>query len=414
MRKTQIIAWNTYLAQLKSKSFLSILLTPWVIFIVAVIFAGYLMQNNSSNNDDNSDSDNNIAIIAPQNLQQALKKADANDFTFKFNSPKQAKSQFDKGNVDGYVIIKNHHNQYQVQYFSDDSLNADMQSTIMKVINQAQMQTNAHRSHLSPQQTQQMARQPLFQNHVIKHSDESTNDTSNIQQTALHTIIWILYFFLITYAGLMANIAAREKQSKVSEIIFSSVTSRQYFLGKVGGVFLLILTQFVLYSATIAITYQIFVYNHWYTKSILAMANGILANLFNINLAFILIALATCIILAAFCGALSSSSNDASKAASPMILLVIFIFSFSFGLAQAGNNIVVQILSYIPFLSSFIMPIQLINGNATWINGIISFLLSFGTLTGLTYLISGAYQRLMLTDSNGNLFHRLAHSWHNH
>jgi ABC-2 type transport system permease protein len=415
MRKTQIVAWNTYLAQLKSKSFLSILLIPWIIFIIAIVFAGYLIQNTSSNNDNSSDYDNQIAIIAPQNLQSALKKADANDFTFKFHSPKQAKKQFNKGNLDGYVTIETHRNQYQVHYFSDDTLDSDVQNKIMQIVNQVQIQDNARRGNLTTQQKQSMAIQPVFKNRVITHPDETNNDnSSDNKQIAIHTIIWIIYFFLIIYASIMANIAAREKQSKVSEIIFSSITSRQYFLGKVGGVCLLILTQFVLYSVTIMVTYQFFVRNHWYNQSILTTVNGVLNNLFNINLAFILVALATCIILAALCGALSSSSTDASKSASPLIILVVVILGLASGLTQTDNNLIVQILSYIPFLSSFIMPIQLINGHATWLNGIIALLLSIGTLMGLTYLISGAYQRLMLTDSDGNLFRRLAHGWRNH
>ena len=71
-------------------------------------------------------------------------------------------------------------------------------------------------------------------------------------------------------------------------------------------------------------------------------------------------------------------------------------------LSNNPDGIFAMIMSYVPFLSSFLMPLRLIKGNATDLEAAISLIILFVFLLGSIWWIRKIYPSLILqTDDNG-------------
>ncbi len=97
--------------------------------------------------------------------------------------------------------------------------------------------------------------------------------------------------------------------------------------------------------------------------------------------------------------------EDTSKAIQPVMYLVMVGFFGALTLGQTDDNLIVKVASFIPFLSSFFMPIRLINEHpAGWQVGL-SLLLLLASTVGLSVYVGGnLYSGLILqTDDVGML-----------
>ncbi|KIO96264.1 ABC transporter membrane-spanning permease - Na+ export [Levilactobacillus brevis] len=94
-----------------------------------------------------------------------------------------------------------------------------------------------------------------------------------------------------------------------------------------------------------------------------------------------------------------------------MLSMLAFFAAFPF-----QNNLdalAVKILSYIPFFSSYFMPMRIINNTANWGEQLISLTILLATIGLFALYVGRQYQRLMLqTDSQSlwqHLLKRLRH-----
>src|SRR5699024_2131409 len=212
-----------------------------------------------------------------------------------------------------------------------------------------------------------------------------------------------------TYTSITAQEIASEKGTKIMEIIFSSTTAVKYFLGKVFGVLLVILLQILIYLFGGWGAY-IFAHNSDLTKDIVAqtqsLITSVLKNLLSINLVYLLLGVVIFTILAAFSGALVAKVEDAAKAAQPVIMLNLLAFFVTFPFQNNLDSIVVKILSYVPFFSSYFMPLRIINNDAAGMEIVISLVVLVASCILLAWYIGKIYQGLMLQTDDSSFWKR--------
>ena len=120
------------------------------------------------------------------------------------------------------------------------------------------------------------------------------------------------------------------------------------------------------------------------------------------GLLFIMLGLILYIVYAAVCGAIVTKAEDANKAVQPLVYLTLLGLFSSMSLSNNPDGIFATIMSYVPFLSSFLMPLRLIKGNATSLEAAISLIILFVFLLGSIWWIRKIYPSLILqTDDNG-------------
>ena len=140
------------------------------------------------------------------------------------------------------------------------------------------------------------------------------------------------------------------------------------------------------------------------------LVTAILHNLLNLNLLYLLVGVVLFTLVAAYSGAVVAKAEDASKAAQPVVMLGMVGFFATFPFQNNLDALPVKIMSYVPFLSSYFMPMRIINGTVSLGTQWLSLGLALLTVAALAGYIGRKYQHLMLqTDSHSvwqHLFQR--------
>lgn len=116
-------------------------------------------------------------------------------------------------------------------------------------------------------------------------------------------------------------------------------------------------------------------------------------------------------VLAALCGSLVNKAEDTAKAILPVTYLSLggYMLGLILG-ASDPNNIVIRITSYIPFLSSYIMPVRLANETVGMGGALISLLVLVAVTFLLMILSANMYKSNVLVYSEGGLWSSLKQS----
>ncbi|AYM02564.1 ABC transporter permease [Levilactobacillus yiduensis] len=405
MSKTWVVTFETYLRQVKSWSFLFMILGP---FLMIALTAGISYISANSNQ-----SSSQVAVISnTKALRTSYLQQHSDNINTKITTVSTAKKAVKANHLAGYLTLSNDGARLRGDYHGSKSMSNGLQAQVKNFLTQYQQVKNYQTANLSPKQQKALAQTPVLKQHVATKAG-----TSNlVRLISFWVLVTMIYIILITYSSITSQEIASEKGTKIMEIIFSSTTATSYFVGKITGILLMIITQIVIYllggwaGYAIAMNYAGI---HRLVVAHQALVSGVFHNLFNLNMLYLLFGVVIYTILAAYSGALVAKAEDASKAAQPVVMLGMLGFFATFPFQNNMDALAVKILSYVPFFSSYFMPMRIINGTAGWGEqwGSLAILIVATALFAI--YIGRQYQRLMLqTDSQSlwqHLFEKFKH-----
>ena len=336
-----------------------------------------------------------VAVVSSVPLvTEELKSTNGLNFDYKDEANAQAAIKDEK--IKGYLIIDQEDSVLKAVYHGETSLESGIKLAVTAKLNELQSQLNRSAANLSQEQEKRLAQTVQFTEKI----DEAKENKKMVQTFAAAGLGFFLYMILITYASVTAQEVASEKGTKIMEVVFSSIRASHYFYARMIALLLVILSHIGIYVVGGLGAILFF-------KDMPILANsGILNHLgeaFSINtLLFILVSLFMYVVLAAFLGSMVSRPEDAGKALSPLMILIIAGFVGVTALGAAGDNLILKIGSYIPFISTFFMPFRAINGYANSIEAWISLMITIAFAVTATIFIGRMYASLVLqTDDLG-------------
>ena len=349
---------------------------------------GYLQGSSLAQN-------NKVAVVSSvPAVTESLKSTNGINFDYKDEASAQEAIKDEK--IKGYLTIDQEDSVLKAVYHGETSLESGIKLAVTTKLNELQYRLNRSEAHLSQEQEQHLAQTIQFSEQI----DESKESKKMVQTFAAAGLGFFLYMILITYASVTAQEVASEKGTKIMEVVFSSIRASHYFYARMIALLLVILTHIGIYAVGGLGAILFF-------KDMPFLANsGILSHLgeaFSVNtLLFVLVSLFMYVVLAAFLGSMVSRPEDAGKALSPLMILIIAGFVGVTALGAAGDNLILKIGSYIPFISTFFMPFRAINGYANSIEAWISLAITVVFAVTATAFIGRMYASLVLqTDDLG-------------
>ena len=336
-----------------------------------------------------------VAVVSSVPLvTEELKSTNGLNFDYKDEASAQEAIKDEK--IKGYLTIDQENSVLKAVYHGETSLESGIKLAVTAKLNELQSQLNRSEANLSQEQEKRLAQTVQFTEKI----DEAKENKKMVQTFAAAGLGFFLYMILITYASVTAQEVASEKGTKIMEVVFSSIRASHYFYARMIALLLVILTHIGIY--VVGGLGAIFFF-----KDMPILANsGILNHLgeaFSINtLLFVLVSLFMYVVLAAFLGSMVSRPEDAGKALSPLMILIIAGFVGVTALGAAGDNLILKIGSYIPFISTFFMPFRAINGYANGLEAWISLAITVIFAVTATAFIGRMYASLVLqTDDLG-------------
>lgn len=390
MKKVWIVMKETYLRQVKSLAFVFMVFAPFL--FMGLSFGGGFIGASAVG----TGSDQVAIISSDKTLTKQV--IELGDYTDEIKDEAEAKKALESEEIAGYLTLAVTDNQIEAVYHGTEEMDRQDQLVLSQVLADYQEKLNQSEANLTSEQTNILSRQYIFTQELAE--DKAFEKIG--QMISFFMIVMFMYIILVTYSSLTAQEIANEKGTKIMEVIFSSVPAPLYFYGKLLGILAVIATHIGIYAIGGFIAYRVAM-SYAAALGLSEMVQTIIGTLSINSLLFIIFGLFIYVVFAALCGSLVTRLEDVNKAVSPVMMVIMVAFFGAMFLGQAGNDhLIMKIGSFVPFLSTFFMPIRVINDDATSIEAWISLGILVTSSFALVYIIGRSYAGLILqTDDIG-------------
>ena len=398
MSKFWIIALNVYKKQVRTAAFLIMVLAPLV--IGALYYGmGKFMSDASS-----------IDKIGVYDQQMVLANALSQSKEFEFiamKSEKAGEKQLAEDKIDAFLILDTSKEVLEAKLLAKDSVETSTQLKLRMMLSQIQRQISAQKLGLSAQQLAQLDQQvPLTVNKVTINDQgqltKKQEDGAAVQMIIGFACTIILFLFIANYANIIAQEIATEKGSRIMEIILSSTKASTHYYGKIMGVILVGLTQMAVYIPVFLFGLYQFKDNEQLAPFLASMDFGahfswtLFLNIVLVAL-FVLTGIVQYAVLSAVAGSLVNRAEETSKAIMPVMYLAMigYFGGLVFSFTNTQSPILI-ITSYIPYWSSFAMPLRIVNEVVSYPGAFISLALNIVISTVVMVLSAKMYKANVL------------------
>jgi ABC-type Na+ efflux pump, permease component len=261
---------------------------------------------------------------------------------------------------------------------------------------------------LTAEQTADLV-QPYNLKSVVKQAKQSTNsgNTESANQLIASAIGIITIIIVMWYTSMIANAIANEKSSRIMEILLAATSARVQYFGKIIGIFALVTTHLLIYVIAGFTTFNFFKENS-FVKGLASNLNGVTLSFIIYAVIFVLVSVALYLVLTSMIASLINDNAQVQQAIQPISMIAMVGYVFSFIMTQMPNNLLIRILSYIPFASQSMMPIRLVTHTEGWPAAISALLIAVITLFLLLWFGQGIYARNVLSYSDEPIMKQLA------
>lgn len=250
MNKILLVIQREYVTRVLKKSFwISSLLAPVLITAIYAIPIWLAMKDKEQKQ---------IAIFDQSHL---LKSADLQDkelvFTFTNVPEKTFKTQFAKSGYDAFVSIPVDvlSNPKGVHIYSSKNIGLNLKEAVERLIQNKVRQELMYKAGISAKVYEDTQVDIASETITVSENGGETSSSSAGAMILAGIMGLILYVTLLLYGSQVMNGVIEEKSSRIIEVIISSVKPYQLMLGKIIGVGLVGLTQFLLWIVlTIGLT----------------------------------------------------------------------------------------------------------------------------------------------------------------
>ena len=233
----------------------------------------------------------------------------------------------------------------------------------------------------------------------VKLSDDGTeSEASTTAAMVLGMVLaFITYMFVLTYGAMIMNSVIEEKTNRIVEVIVSSCKPFQLMMGKIIGVALVGLTQFLIWAVLISVAVGglgISLANDP-MSDLAVVCNAIQSvNLVSIFTCFVVYFLGGYLLYASLFAGFGSpvdQASDASQFTSPIIIVMVVALYAGIGCMENPNGSMAMWCSMIPFTSPIVMMVRLPYDVPFW-QIAVSVALLYGTAFGLVWVSSRIYR----------------------
>jgi ABC-2 type transport system permease protein len=197
---------------------------------------------------------------------------------------------------------------------------------------------------------------------------------------------FLFYMSAIFFGMAIATSVVEEKQSRIVEILAAAISVKQLLTGKVIGNTVLAFGQMALIGAASLIGLSF----TDYAEFLPSVTSGFLWYIPFFILGFLALA---CVWAAA--GAMSSRSEDLQSTTMPLTMGLVVVFIAALSLEGAGR----VIGSYVPVMSTILMPMRLLEGAAQWWEALLALGLTAAFCVVTIWLGTRLYRRSLLQTS---------------
>lgn len=400
MTKFWVVAKQVYKKNVRSGSWIFLVLSP-IIMGVLIIGISVFMSKTMD--------DAKLGVVAPTPvISQSIKKNSDSLAVQRYTTTQKAQTALKKERVDGILIVTaTKSGQLTAKLTTRVGGTPIDSSSVQAPLSQLNMQLAAQRLKLTGAQLQTLLHPVTIKTNSVAYRDgkkvnrKNTADAANRGIAVGITILMMI--FMMVYGSMLAQEIATEKGSRIMEMLLSSVSATTQFFGKLAGVMMLLVTQIAIYGVSFVLAWSVIKKQKMIMGLLDQFDFSSLGSWAGVSIvAFFILGVLTYAVLAALMGSLVANQEQVQQAVMPLSMLGLLGY-FGALIAQASDNILVRVGSYIPFLNVSIMPVRATMGYTSPIEVPIALTESLIFLLLFTYFAVRVYRANVLVYREGGL-----------
>jgi len=230
----------------------------------------------------------------------------------------------------------------------------------------------------------------------INEKGEEGAEDSGAGFAMVFIIAFLIYITVLLYGQVVLGAIIEEKETRIAEILFSSVRPFQIMLGKLIGVSLMALTQLLIWGLAFLLL------------ALLAVPAMAAQGFMDINLPhlppFFFVYFFLFFVLGYFIyatiyvlvGSMVTTAQEGGQMAMPVVFLLVAALYLAFPVIRAPNSSFAFWVSMVPFFSPITMMVRIISQTPPFWQIALSLVLGFVTVVLLLWLASRIYRIGML------------------
>ena len=199
--------------------------------------------------------------------------------------------------------------------------------------------------------------------------------------------ILLLYTLLIFFGQFIAQGVVEEKASRVIEVLLAAVKPWQLLAGKIIGLGVLAFAQLLIICAVGlggAIAFDV-----------ITVPGAAIATVVQV-LGWFVLGFTLVAALFAVCGALVSRQEDLQTVLLPMTLILVAALVLAITAGQNPNGTLAKVTSFVPALSTMVMPVRVATGSVAWWEIVLAVILMLATIVAVVRIGGRIYSGALL------------------
>jgi ABC-2 type transport system permease protein len=298
----------------------------------------------------------------------------------------QLESKIQSHEIDGYVILppdlsKGGRPEYRARNTADLFTRENIQSAIGRVVRGQRLVEAGIK-----QEDIERASAPVDLKSVGEAGQESHGEAGFFLSLGMG--IWI-YMSVLLYGQVVLGAVIEEKETRIAEILFSSMRSFPLMMGKLVGVSLVALTQMGIWALTFMGL------SVWAAGRSITLPH-VAPVVFLYLLLFFLMGYFIYSTVYAVVGTMVTTTQEGGQLAMPVVLMLIAGFLLSFNVIRSPNSPLAFWVSIFPFFAPVTMLVRIVTETPPLWQILLSLGIGFATAIGLIWLASRIYRVGML------------------
>ena len=400
MNKTWLVIKREYLTRVKKRTFIiSTILFP--LLYLALIFGTSYIAAKSSKNLRVAVIDSsgyfNKAVIHESNLQDSSSRLE-----YITGNPDSVIKNYKDMGYDGYIVIPATDWEKGIDNLALKSDKTQGMGPLMQVqgkLNRVWSKIKSEKLGLDEN------KRNILDKKISLHAENETGKNSNAQvaSTIGYVCGFLIYFILLIYGAQVMMGVMEEKTNRIAEVMVSSIRPFQLMLGKIVGISMVALTQFILWIAFIFIIYNVTA-SASNSDMMSGVVGGVQKTFSSINIPLIIFCFAFYLLggfffysslYAAIGSAVNEDMREAQSLSFPVTMLVIFSIALMTAAIADPTGKLAFWASIIPISSPIVMMARIpfgVPGTVPWWELGLSMALLIGGFIFTTWFAGKIYR----------------------
>jgi ABC-2 type transport system permease protein len=311
---------------------------------------------------------------------------------------RELNARIGRDELDGYLVIPPDilsNSQTKTSYYGRNVNDVFTRGQIEDRLNSAVRRQRLIKEGVKDQDVDALSKSVDLATYPVNEKGEEGAEDSGAGFAMVFVIAFLIYITILLYGQVVLGAIIEEKETRIAEILFSSVRPFHIMFGKLIGVSLMALTQLAIWGAAFAAIALFFV------PALTAQGKDI--NLPHLPPFFFLyfflffvlgyFMYATIYVLV---GSMVTTSQEGGQMAMPVIFMLVAGLYLAFPVIRSPNSSFAFWVSMVPFFAPITMMVRIISQTPPLWQIILSLLIGFVTVVGLLWLASRIYRIGML------------------